>query len=324
MSTNLNGMDHGKVCSRSVHTIYIPEADRLSKSVTQDFILEAVTHLHHDGILILENAIDTSHLDTLNALLSKEAFELSRDPSHHSNFGEQTRNMDQAPPLTRDLMFDDVWNNHFAVAVLKAVLGGNVVCHYANGNTALQADVRGRQPVHSDIGGAHPLFPFAYAVNVPLVDMTPENGSTEIWVGSHRDSNVDQHVSPGYLPIRSELVEARRRRSPPIQPSTRKGSLILRDIRLWHAGMPNRVTEPRCMLAFVMQPKWFQAPSKVLLPMGVRGVVERWEQETGLEFCAEWVAGEVDHKKVKSNDVDFGSGSKRMSNLEHLMHLRDG
>ncbi|EME83158.1 uncharacterized protein MYCFIDRAFT_174630 [Pseudocercospora fijiensis CIRAD86] len=52
----------------------------------------------------------------------------------------------------------------------------NPVCHYANGNTALESNAR--QPVHSDIHLPHPLYPFAYAVNVPLGEMSGENGST--------------------------------------------------------------------------------------------------------------------------------------------------
>lgn len=41
-----------------------------------------------------------------------------------------------------------------------------------------------RQPVHSDADAAHPSHPFALVVNVPLVSMTPKNGSTEIWLGT--------------------------------------------------------------------------------------------------------------------------------------------
>jgi hypothetical protein len=59
--------------------------------------------------------------------------------NHHFNFGEETCNMDQAPPPTKELMFKDVWCNPFAAAVLAAVVGPKLVVHYANGNTALKA-----------------------------------------------------------------------------------------------------------------------------------------------------------------------------------------
>lgn len=196
------------------------------------------------------------------------------------------------------------------------------MCHYANGNTALKAE--GRQPVHSDIDKPHPLYPFAYAINIPLSDMNVENGSTELWPGSHRESNIDQHVTltddEFGLAIKPALVEQRRRSSPPVQPTVRKGSLIIRDIRLWHAGMPNRTDTPRIMLAFVIQPKWFQAPSKVTLPLKSKALVDSWKANSGLEYAAQWVDGDVDHRKVNSEDIDFSTGNIKLLELEPLMH----
>lgn len=311
---------HTNSIDASVRTIAIPNGCRDTGRLSPELMAEALTFLHRDGIIILANAIDTEHLDALQAVLGPEAEEVAQDPDHHFNFGKETRNIDQAPPLDPELMYKDIWANPAAVAILKNVLGPDLVCHYANGNTALQAT--GRQPVHSDIHTAHPLFPFAYAINIPLCDVSAERGATEIWPGSHRDSNIDQHDGDeGHLTIKPSLVEERRKRFPSEQLSSRKGSLIIRDIRLWHAGMPNRTAEPRIMLAFVVQPKWFQAPSKVLIPEKARKVVEAWQHETGLEYAVEWVEGDVDHRKVTSDDVDFSSGNARMRELEHCMHM---
>ena len=84
--------------------------------------------------------------------------------------------------------------------------------------------------------------------------------------------------------------------------------------------MPNRTAAPRIMLAFVIQPKWFQAPSKVLLPEKARSVVETWRREIGLEYAAQWVEGDVDHRKVTSDEVDFSSGNMRMREFQQCMH----
>ena len=223
--------------------------------------------------------------------------------------------MDQAPPLIPDLMYQDVWCNPFATSVLQNVLGPQLVCHYANGNTAL-GPATGRQPVHSDIDKPHPLYPFAYVLNIALCDVSLENGATEIWVGTQRDSNIDQHTAHGNshseagLTIKTELLEARRKHSPPINPSTKKGSLVIRDVRLWHAGVPNRTDKPRIMLAFVIQPKWFQASSKVKLPIKTKQMFATWQEQTGLEFHADWIDGEVDHRKIKSSDVEFSTTTR--------------
>lgn len=110
-----------------------------------------------------------------------------------------------------------------------------------------------RQPVHSDADFAHPNHPFALVFNVGLVDMEPQNGSTEVWLGTHLNASLqDQEGAHGERAsgrIKKDLLEARRIVSPPIQPTIPKGSIVVRDLRLWHAGMPNLSNEIRVMLA---------------------------------------------------------------------------
>ena len=58
----------------------------------------------------------------------------------------------------------------------------------------------------------------------------------------------------------------------------------------------------------------------MLLPLKVKDIVEGWRTETGLEYAAQWVDGDVDHKMVKSDDVDFATANRRMLEMEELMH----
>ena len=254
MTRQQNGNGIGShLYNQEVHTVQISDSVRSSGVASSELIAEAITYLHRDGIIVLENAIDPTHIEALQGFLGPEAEEIARDPYHHFNFGKDTQNMDQAPPLISELMYQDVWANPIACSILKATLGSEIRCHYANGNTAL-GPAKGRQPVHADINKPHPLFPFAMVLNVPLCDIYPENGATEIWVGSHRDSCIDQHTSHDGeegLTIKPELVEERRKHSPPIYPSMKKGSIMVRDVRLWHAGVPNRTSTPRILLAYV-------------------------------------------------------------------------
>jgi hypothetical protein len=85
--------------------------------------------------------------------------------------------------------------------------------------------------------------------------------------------------------------------------------------------MPNRTAEPRIMLAFVVQPAWFQGRSKVKLPTSVKDLVESWSDE--LQFDAEWVEEEVDHKKIRSTNVDFDTKSIALEKYrDGLAHSR--
>jgi hypothetical protein len=47
------------------------------------------------------------------------------------------------------------------------------------------------------------------------------------------------------------LCRQREWERPSEQPCPRVGDLVLRDLRLWHGGMPNSTTEPRTMLVMV-------------------------------------------------------------------------
>jgi ectoine hydroxylase-related dioxygenase (phytanoyl-CoA dioxygenase family) len=86
--------------------------------------------------------------------------------------------------------------------------------------------------------------------------MTPENGSTEVWLGTHTDSGL--HVQEGLHGdrasgrIKSDELERRREIRSPCQPVVAKGSIIIRDLRLWHAGIGNRTDTVRVMLAMSM------------------------------------------------------------------------
>ena len=142
------------------------------------------------------------------------------------------------------------------------MLGPKPKFTFCSGNTALppSEDIKPqRQPVHADADFTHPPHPFALVINVPLVTMTPENGSTEVWLGTHNGTGVhDQEGAHGDRAsgrIKLDLLEARRLISPPIQPIIPKGSITVRDLRLWHAGMPNMSNDVRVMLAFSKLPR---------------------------------------------------------------------
>ncbi|KAF1346833.1 hypothetical protein BDV97DRAFT_357941 [Delphinella strobiligena] len=59
--------------------------------------------------------------------------------------------------------------------------------------------------------------------------------------------------------------------------------MIVRDFRLWHAGMPNKTDESRVMLVSIQFPKWYRSNQKVLLPKTLQGKMN-W---SGLKPCEE-------------------------------------
>lgn len=196
--------------------------------------------------------------------------------STHRNFGNETGNIQQEPVLEDGYVFDDVLANPWATDVIQCMFGPNPSLRFYSANTAFKA--RGRQPPHIDIDFDFPKVPFGYCVNINLVATSPQNGATEVWLGSHTDTTRDvleTNPDTGYRQIRADLQHRRRDIDcPPIQPSLPKGALIIRDFRLWHAGMPNQTDEPRVMLVSVQFPGWYRSDLKMKLPVMIKNKVQ--------------------------------------------------
>ena len=141
--------------------------------------------------------------------------------------------------------------------VTSTALGPKPSLRFISGNTALPPTKDAppaSQPIHNDADFDHPRISFALVVNVPLITMDVQHGSTEVWLGTHSNTTIaDQEGAHGERAsgrIKKDLLEERRKVRAPCQPTVKKGSVIVRDLRLWHGGKPNMSEVPRVMLAF--------------------------------------------------------------------------
>lgn len=279
--------------------IELTDEELKTKKMGSHNLQAAVEALHRDGLVVLKNAVDPAHLDKLNERMVPEAQELYARPSTHRNFGSRTGNIQQEPVLEKGYVFDDVLANPWAAEVIECMLGPRPHLRFYSANTAFRGE--DRQPPHIDIDFNFPRVPFGYCVNINLVDTSPQNGSTEVWLGSHVDTDqgvLDRSVK--HKQIQPELLESRRKVSPPVQPSLPKGSLVIRDFRLWHAGIPNKTDEPRVMLVSVLFPHWYRSDLKIKLPVGVREEIN-WGDVVP---CVDWMDEGYDYLKG-AHDHDF-------------------
>jgi Phytanoyl-CoA dioxygenase (PhyH) len=250
----------------------------------------AVSALREDGIVVLNDVIDTGHLETLRERMLADLRELlaRRDAPFNWNVG----NVQQDPPPFPPYLFRDVLVNEMVIAVTKALLGPGLRNSYYSGNTSLPGGQK--QPVHVDVGQLWPNLEtatpaFGVVVNVPLVDMDERNGSTEVWPGTHRDTTVS--IQRGDIKVPEEVTARRREIAPPLQPSVRSGSVLIRDIRLWHRGMPNQTETPRPMIAMIHWIHWWHAGDPVHFPKGTEAFFEHPDLQTHARF----VDGPIDH-----------------------------
>jgi ectoine hydroxylase-related dioxygenase (phytanoyl-CoA dioxygenase family) len=141
-------------------------------------------------------------------------------------------------------------------------LGDNPKWAMTTGNNALPGTAGMRQPVHKDTRFKHPKCPFVCIANTALNDFNIENGATEFWLGTHAFTDEREQIistpetvfqeqtagTPTCF-IKEEVVEARRLVRPPVMATMKKGDVMLRDFRCWHAGMPNSTDKDRIMIA---------------------------------------------------------------------------
>ncbi|KAI0598924.1 hypothetical protein F4775DRAFT_600878 [Biscogniauxia sp. FL1348] len=277
--------------SDEVPTIWLTPSELASKKLGSHNLQAAVEALHRDGLVVLANAVSPGHLDELNARMVRDAAALYARPSTHRNFGAGTGNIQQEPAAGPGLVFSDVVANPWAADAVQCMLGPGPRLRFYSANTVFRTGAQARQPPHVDVGFDFLRVPFGYCVN---------NGSTEVWLGTHDHADGAGAADPETGRIRAELLEARRAVRPPVQPRLPKGSLVIRDFRLWHAGMPNRTDEPRVMLVSVLFPRWYRSELKMRLPESVRGTVD-WGEVVP---CVEWMPDGWDYLQG-AHDHDF-------------------
>jgi len=260
-----------------------------SGRMTPEHVTAAVSALQAEGFVVLKDVVDQGHLETLRTkmLADVDAILARDDAPYNFNIG----NVQQDPPPFPPYLFQDILLNEMVIAVTHALLGDGVKNAYYSGNTALKSDKR--QPPHADVGHIWPDMPvatpaFSVVVNVPVVDMTPTNGSTELWPGSHLDTTVSMN---GSISVPTDVLERRRQIAPPIQPSVRAGSVLIRDIRLWHAGMPNHTDAPRPMIAMIHWVHWWNVGEVIRFPKGTEPLF----QHPVLKTQAVFVEGPIDY-----------------------------
>ncbi|KAK1986231.1 phytanoyl-CoA dioxygenase, partial [Colletotrichum cereale] len=276
------------------------DAEIRDRALSPRNLERAVRHLHADGVVVVEDVVPHADLDALNRKMVDDALHL-QSLGDEGPFNYNLGNLQQDPPPVAEHFYESIFTNPVATQITSSVLGPRPKLTFLSANSAmppLPSRPPQRQPVHSDADFAHPAHPFALVVNVPLVPMTPANGSTELWLGTHAlaDAPAAQEGARGDRAsgrIRDAALAARRAVRPPSQPAVRKGSVVLRDLRLWHAGMPNATPDVRVMLAMIHFAPWYRNRMRLRLADDLRPrLLDAAAADRPLEIPVDWVSRE--------------------------------
>jgi len=271
-------------------SIPVTPEEKQSGRLTADHLTQAEQALRADGIVILEDVVDTGHIEALRERMMEDLPRILARPDAPYNFN--VGNVQQDPPPFPPYLFRDVLVNDLIISVTRATIGSGLKNSYYSGNTALPGGTR--QPVHPDVGQLwpdleHATPAFGLVINLPVVNMSAENGSTEVWPGTHMDTTYS--ILTGSARIAEKDLARWHDQRPPLQPTVRAGSAVIRDIRLWHAGMPNHTQTPRPMIAMIHWARWWHEDEKIAFPKGT----EEFFKHPDLRTLGHFVDGEPDY-----------------------------
>ena len=267
-----------------MHEITPTAAERSAGRLAAAAVRRAVTALLQDGFVVLDEVVAHDHLDRLRERMTCDLEKIRALPVVPHNF--VWGNIQQNPPPDAGLVFRDVVANPFVCQVTRAVLGRGAFNDCLSGNSNVPGS--GLQPVHVDDGqlwphlsAAHP--PARLVVNVPLSETSVENGAIELWPGTHRDTRVaignSIRVPEEYLPARQAVCG-------PLLGAIRKGAVLIRDMRLWHRGTPNRSAETRFMIAMIHSMAWYRRNPRVELEQACAPVFAACAIENAIPLVA--------------------------------------
>jgi hypothetical protein len=237
-------------------------AEQKNSSLSDGTLTKALRHLREAGFVILERALPLGWVDEMRVAFEEEGRRC--DPPEDGRGGIAIRfEMPFLDPLAVE--------NPFGLQIIEAVLGTDIwsIFPYHTNTTWPGA---GKQHIHRDTCHLFPELPYALPpslliVHIPLVDFSDENGSTEVWPGSHliTDSAPDS--------LESKEIEERALALPSIRTNMPAGSVVVRDMRIWHRGMPNNTETVRTMLSIVYFRQFHRYPDHLVNMGGIPALV---------------------------------------------------
>jgi ectoine hydroxylase-related dioxygenase (phytanoyl-CoA dioxygenase family) len=204
-----------------------------------------VDRIRMDGYAVLEDAVPLALIermrDRFDQLLEAriQADGPNRGASRYQMF------LPWEEPFTDSLVIE----NPRAMPLLEQLLGQDLTMTYLASDTPLPGS--DYQRVHTDTRLLFPetplsLPPYCVVANLPLVDVTEENGPLELWPGG-------THYMPGRLDLAALAPTMRS-----VRLTLKAGSILLRDARCWHRGTPNQGTRSRPHVALVYNRGWYR------------------------------------------------------------------
>ena len=226
--------------------IDVTAAERERGTLSDASLASALAALHCDGVVAVRGAFERTHADALATKMLDDLVDFDAGPRGPlRNHWQGLRPPPIHPHLHRDIVF-----NEQAIAIMRGFLGDDIVLTAYGANTAFAVGSPDLQRAHIDHGEPQPKGApcTAVAIQAVLVDTDEDNGATEYWPGSHLAAHVGV-LSDRWPSVAQQATWPRgsgRFACP-------RGTLLIRDLAMWHRGMPNRTPVHRPMVTMIVR-----------------------------------------------------------------------
>ena len=222
--------------------------------IKDDRTADLVQRYHKDGYVLIESFLDEKRVSKLAAHYEKNYTSLSSAElqQRHAAVGDQRYMITAA--IKGPLNSPELYANETLMPVMSELLGNHFIISSFGSVIAFPgADAQSVHfdypPLYQDEAVCAALPPHAVTLVVPLVNITPETGSTALWPGTH--------TRVGSRALLEQLVQENSfEGSVCLYPKL--GDAFLMDFRLIHAGTANRSEIARPILYIVYSRPWFR------------------------------------------------------------------
>ncbi len=282
------------------HTeIIISDAERQAQKLSDENAEIGRQAILRQGYVILRQAVPASILQNLGEKMEQDlARLLELEASRALPYNWVKGHVTVQPPPMPPYLYAEVLANPFAMSISDSVHRKYYNCTY-DGLAIMPGTPA--QPVHADHGQLwpdleHPHPPVSIIVNIPLIDTTERNGAIELWPGTHLDRSIWKGDD---IEVPDAKIDARRAISPPVRGCTEQGDVLMRDMRMWHRGMPNESDETRIMLVTAHHIFWRARGERIRISPSAQAFFDALPLETVVDLQPEGFDYLIQHEAYK-------------------------
>lgn len=227
-----------------------------NQKLSLESVESAVEQVRLNGFVLFEDVLKPELVDHMQEVFMQALDDATKDKPEStevntSAFRKNRVRMDL--PFAAPFNDPSVITSPFILPVVEKLLGEDINCVYLSADAPLPGS--DYQVVHSDLEPFYPdssvtLPPAGLVLNIPLVEVTKENGPMDAWPGGTHLIPENRN-NPKYIEEAAKHID-------PVSMTMPRGSLLLRDLRMWHRGTPNNSDSVRPNVAIIYAKPWWR------------------------------------------------------------------